>query len=167
MRGGRLRRMVTETDEDTGRETENTQQCQAAAAADIDTGRCQRDEVRWKEIGGEAEAERDKINTCRGREGGKDPTPVGSTGRNSNTLRPGRVGTDLDSNNTGPAWLKDSGAEARGKDTHESPRRNTLLSGVGGGVYRKPNQGMRTLRICKPRCFQVHPTKTALSCSSS
>ena len=68
MREGRLRQSVTETDEDTGKKTENTQQCQTEAVADIDTGRCQTVEVRWKEIGGEAGAERDKINTCRGRE---------------------------------------------------------------------------------------------------
>lgn len=104
MRGGRLRQTVTETDEDTGRETENTQQCQAAAA-DIDTGRCQRDEVRWKEIGGEVEAERDKINTCRGREA--KTRPLWSTGRNSNTqAQPwqGRHRPGLQQH--WPCWLK-------------------------------------------------------------
>lgn len=55
MRKDRLRQTVTETDEDTGRETESTQQCRAEAVADTDTGRCQRDEVRRKEMGGQRE----------------------------------------------------------------------------------------------------------------
>lgn len=95
MREGRLRQTVTETDEDTGRETENMQKCRAAAAADTDTGRCQRDEVRWKEIGGEAEAERHKINTCRGREGGRQrPDPCKE---HREEQHDGKSGTDLDS----------------------------------------------------------------------
>lgn len=55
MRKDRLRQTVTETDEDTGRETESTQRCRAEAVADTDTGRCQRDEVRRKEMGGQRE----------------------------------------------------------------------------------------------------------------
>lgn len=101
MREGRLRQMVTETDEDTGRETENTQQCQAAAVADTDTGQCQRDEVRWKEIGGWG----------RGRSGSRETQnkhlPYGGREREGRRQRPdlckehreerqdGRSGTDL------------------------------------------------------------------------
>lgn len=38
MREDRLRKTATKTDEETGKKTENTQQCQATAAADTDMG---------------------------------------------------------------------------------------------------------------------------------
>lgn len=57
---------------------------------------------------------------------------------------------------TGPTWLKDSGTEARGKDSHGSPPRNTFLS---RGRSRKSSEGVKTLRITKRRCFRVHPHK--------
>lgn len=124
MREGRLRQTVTETDEDTGRETENTQQCQAAAAADTDTGRCQRDEVRWKEIGGEAQAERNKINTCGGREGGREAEtrPLqgaqgGATGRQVRH-RPGLQTPALPGSRTRGQRLEEKTATGVHPETH-------------------------------------------------
>lgn len=140
MREGRLRQTVTETDEDMGRETENTQPCQAAAAADIDTGRCQRDEVRWKEIGGGG-GSRETQNKHLRREEGRDPTPAGSTGRSSNSMVAG-TGRDLDSNNTGPA----------GSRTREQRLEEKTVMGVhpethfragGGGVPRRMQEAQQ------------------------